>query len=537
VGEFSSCRANKRDSVPELTAVRRTVTSIALAGVAIVAFARNTPAIITNADFAVTEIYTELAIRGQLFVGPYSRFGWHHPGPLYFYLQAPLYALGGHKAAALYATALAMNLGAIGVTAWVIRRWNRGALLLLVTTVCVIFAWRAPRFLASPWTAHVPVLPSLTFIALCSAVIAGDVCLLPLALAFATFIAQTHVAFVPIVGVLSVTVTLFLIFGERGDRRSLQPRDYALSALVIAVWLPPAFEALRNSGGNLAALWQFFVTDAGSGHSLKESVVTWSYGLTGIFRPDFQLGWGGHVVLRYLPVAIPCAVLQVALLLMIAWREMAAGRRFDGAMALSTALVSITSLLALARIRDDILDHELFWIAAFGAFNLAVLSASGLRSLIRLIGQRTTAAGTVSMLGCVTALMMAVAVGIHHLWDFTGFELRRRQERRVILRVYEAMHGYIAEYGSQRPLVTIDGSHWATAAGVLLRVLQDGTRLAVDDASIPIFTAAFRATGLEDATITISGSSLHEELRRRPSNVTVFEAPPIYVDAIKTRTR
>ena len=86
-------------------------------------------------------------------VGPYSRFGWNHPGPFYFYLQAPLYALGGHKAASLYAGALAINLLAILTLAWVVSRENRGPLLVLITAACVLFAWRAPRFLASPWTA------------------------------------------------------------------------------------------------------------------------------------------------------------------------------------------------------------------------------------------------------------------------------------------------------------------------------------------------------------------------------------------------
>ena len=77
---------------------------------AMVSFARVTPPITTDSDFAVDRGVHGLATRGRLLVGPYSRFGWNHPGPFYFYFQAPLYALSGHKAASLYAGALAINL-------------------------------------------------------------------------------------------------------------------------------------------------------------------------------------------------------------------------------------------------------------------------------------------------------------------------------------------------------------------------------------------------------------------------------------------
>ena len=39
-------------------------------------------------DTALAELYTRHAARGDLLLGPYSRFGWHHPGPLLYYLYA-----------------------------------------------------------------------------------------------------------------------------------------------------------------------------------------------------------------------------------------------------------------------------------------------------------------------------------------------------------------------------------------------------------------------------------------------------------------
>ena len=43
---------------------------------------------IADSDAAVTEIWVRTALDGDALVGPYSRFGWHHPGPTWFYLAA-----------------------------------------------------------------------------------------------------------------------------------------------------------------------------------------------------------------------------------------------------------------------------------------------------------------------------------------------------------------------------------------------------------------------------------------------------------------
>ena len=201
-----------------LRAAGLTLAVLALLG--IVVFARAAPPIITDGDLAVTELYIELASDGRLLVGPYSRFGWHHPGPIYFYLQAIPYVLGGRAAASLYAAALALNLAALAILCWTLMRAQRGWLLLLIPAACVLLAWRAPRFLASPWTAHVPILASLAFIVLCAAVAAGRTRLLALMFGIGSVMVQTHLAFVPLVGVLSlVAVTRAIVDRDDGGRR------------------------------------------------------------------------------------------------------------------------------------------------------------------------------------------------------------------------------------------------------------------------------------------------------------------------------
>ena len=81
----------------ELTARRTNIARITLAAgavlllVTLVTIARRSPPFLALNDIAVTELYVLLAAKGQLFVGAYSRFAWHHPGPLYFWMQVPFY--------------------------------------------------------------------------------------------------------------------------------------------------------------------------------------------------------------------------------------------------------------------------------------------------------------------------------------------------------------------------------------------------------------------------------------------------------------
>src|SRR3954467_14574849 len=87
---------------------------IALCAVLTVAIAvafhhRNEPSF-PFSDLAVTETYTILASQGRLFLGPYSRFSWHHPGPIYFYALVPFYRMVGGATVGLDLGALAVNM-------------------------------------------------------------------------------------------------------------------------------------------------------------------------------------------------------------------------------------------------------------------------------------------------------------------------------------------------------------------------------------------------------------------------------------------
>ena len=516
----------------------RVLPAVAAAAVAfaVIAYARTAAPIVADSDFALTELYTELATRGELTLGAYSRFGWNHPGPVYFYLQAPFYAAGGRQASSLFAAALALNVGAILAMLWVTARSTRGPLLACLAGAALLFAWRAPRLLASPWTGHIAILPALAFLLICAAIIAGRSRLLPLAFLAGSFAAQTHVSFMPLLLAFGAAAMSTVLAHARTSAVSPAKPVLASVLVLLALWIAPAAEALRHDGGNLAALARFFVTDASPDHSWREAFTLWSYGLAGVLRADFGLPWGGHLQLLEYGWITPLAVGQLLVLGVIAWFDRQGGRRFHVALTMIAITASLMGLVTVSRLEGQVVDHAIFWLAALGALNLAIVAAAVIRVAARYVPQTSSAARAPAVVAAVTVAATAV-LGAVHLRDLADYERRRTTPRRIPL-AEAAIRDYLGSEGLRKPLLEMRAASWSEGAGVVLRLLQEGTAVAVSADRLPMFTRRFAADGTEDVVITISPRyGYHYEQQARPGNITLLEADPVFVDAVRIAPR
>ena len=166
-------------------------------------------------------------------MGAYSRFQWHHPGPLYFFLIAPFYALSGDKSTGLNAGAVAVSIAAMAIVAAVLMR-RRPALAMFCSAALVLFAWRASEAVASPWNPHVTLLPGLALIVAAADVIAGRATMLPVVALLASLSGQAHIAVVPCVVAVSamafVRGVIGLLFQARAPGgAALSPQRWSYS--------------------------------------------------------------------------------------------------------------------------------------------------------------------------------------------------------------------------------------------------------------------------------------------------------------------
>jgi len=225
------------------------------------------------ADWALLQIQVHEAVNGAALLGPYSRFGWHHPGPLLAYLMAPGYWASGHSPTSLHVTASLSSLASLllACTAWFrIARDETHRLLFLVLlgAHCVNFAlgWRHNAH-AEIWNPIVALMPFTSLLIVSVAATAGAPTLLPAAYFLHALASQTHIEYA-----LPATAAVALATGSLAFRaRRRAPRTTWIgSALVAAAcWYPTVYDAVANHGGNAAELVRSFLHSSANDRSAR----------------------------------------------------------------------------------------------------------------------------------------------------------------------------------------------------------------------------------------------------------------------------
>lgn len=223
-------------------------------------------------DWAVLELRTR-DVGGPLtpLVGPYSRFGWNHPGPLLFWVLALPYRATGAASSGLLLGAAAVNAAALG--GLVLFAWRRGRLALVALTAALVGLMAThlgPAFLRDPWNPSVTVLPFLLFVVLAWSAVEGDPSALPPGAVVGSFLVQAHVGF----GLLVAVLTAWAVAGFLRRRReavragapaapgcSVRSATWWTVGLLALCWLPVLVDQVGGTG-NLGALVAHFGSGA-----------------------------------------------------------------------------------------------------------------------------------------------------------------------------------------------------------------------------------------------------------------------------------
>jgi hypothetical protein len=330
-------------------------------------------------DLAGTELITRDVGRHLVKLGPYSRDGWHHPGPALYYVLAVPYRLLGSTASALDAGALLVNAGSVVGMAVVARR-RGGAPLVFVTLLgcALLMRTMGPDDLRLPWNPYITVLPYGLLVFLTWAMTCRERWALPAAVGVASFTAQTHIGYValalPLVAVAVIWLVAATAAGARRDddpgpgwRGLLVPGLTALG-IGVAMWLPPVVEEVRGNPGNLSAAMRWF-REGGTrdevSHDLVHGwrIVSSQFGLPPewIFgeRPLNMIGEPAYIDRALVPVLL----LVVAGAVYGAWRRgMADALRLVAVWLVASAL----GVVATARTVGLVYEYRIGWVRVLG---------------------------------------------------------------------------------------------------------------------------------------------------------------------------
>lgn len=487
-----------------------------------------------TSDTAVIESYVLMASQGQLLVGAYSRFQWHHPGPFYFYVLAPFYAASGHKTAGLDAGAGAISIASVLITATVLMR-RRPLLAATVSAALALFAWRAAEATTSPWNPHVPLLPLVALIVVAADVVAGRARLLPGVALLASLAAQAHIALVPCAFTLGAIPFARAVWGAvHGSAQSHWRRSLGVTILALgAAWSLPIYEQLSAMPrGNLTELWRFFLHQPRHGQAMGVAISAWSDMLAGIVRPDFYVAHGWPFVES--PVRWAEALTLVTLGMVVGSLVRSRRSRDSFGVSLATLLVvsSAVSLWSATRIEERVFDHDVFWMAGIGLLNLAVAFELAGRLAVGPGGRRDgllrVTSGALVALTCALA-MLTVNRAVRRSFSPAPDALIARALARDL-------EQFLTAERVGRPLITIDQDAWGYVAGAVLDLQKRGRIVSVEDDWVVMFTPLFRATGHEDAVVSVAMPPEHLRLQQQ-GRPTISAHEPVFAHLVPVSAR
>jgi hypothetical protein len=438
-------------------------------------------------DYAIIEMMTRLVWSGRTLVGPYSRYHFSHPGPLYFYLLAPVYTLLGGRSVGIFAGALLINLAAIATIVFAARCY--GSRLHAAAAVVTVLSWFAAfgNVCVNPWNPLVIALPIAAYLVLAAFFAQGEsfaVC--PLAL-IGVFAAQTHVAaFTTVIGVGAVATAVFL----RQRRKSgLTPRERRHLRIALGVLLvtsvPPLIEQLSPGRGNLRNLASFFFDPPEAPAPWSTAFVDWATATSWlpdrVLHPALGLERGIPLPMRWdaIPATLPPTARNFALLhgVLLVAAGMVCRRRRDGRSAALLVVgvgAEVISLVTLRGIYGKHFHYLLFWVVAANAVAwVGVLSALG--SAVRDAVVRLPV--WVGRVGLGVAAAGGVGAVIGAVWlqgEWISRNVVATSAREDVREVYEAVLQRIRRDGVN-PVVHLDGA-WPIATVFVLELSKDGVR-------------------------------------------------------------
>jgi len=464
--------------------VRRALAAASLAFAGVVGLAlllRLLPHAIATGDAAATEIFVLHATRGPWPLGPYSQFYWNHPGPLMFYLLAPVYALSGQHAQALNVGAALLNLAAAGMLLRIAARAAEPVATVAISLALAAWLVRAPETLSSFWNPVLIALPAALFVWLCSAATTGGAMSMVAVVGVGSLLAQSHVGLVPPVALSFVAATA--AGWHRASRAGSDARrSWRLglaSAIVfgLALWALPLNEQLTGEPGNLTLIARFFAGAPRGTRSLGESATLWADALTQVARPGFHQPIGVPLSVATHPWLVAAGGGLLALLGAMAWRTR--GRPGLASAASFHALIALIGLAAIHRVPGLVGDYTIFWLAPVGASAIALVAAWAFAALVGRVVRDTTALATFAK-RWLPRVVLLIAVGS------TALDLRGHLSGAGSPQRFDALSGQIRAgleaRGIRDPLVFIDNDAWAEAAAALLQLYKRQEPFAVDPA-------------------------------------------------------
>ncbi|MEW6471833.1 MAG: hypothetical protein AB1679_06160 [Actinomycetota bacterium] len=461
------------------------------------------PGITFAGDVALIEMATRQAARGAQMLGPYSRFGWSHPGPAWFLFLAVPYRLVGFQSWSIVVAAALFHVLVGAALLWLC--WRQGGRRLVVLTAFFLVVYIRSvdvNLFIYPWNPWALILPMLLLIVVSATDVLRPSTKLLWSAVLGSILVQTHLGTAPIVAGIGISVVGIECLRRRrnpgqrliaGWNRLRQPRIVLPVAALFVLWVPPLVQQLTHSPGNLGLILRF-VRLPDPGHSLSEAMKAVGSQLR---RFPFERGrlvndpvpshaTDGLVLLFYLAVSI--------LLIALGRRR---GEQFVARLGMSTGLGLVISVISVMRVSGGIFDFLTAWIS--------VLPVALWLGLGHLLARKVRRKSLTQIAGSVMAAV-ALVLAVEMTRPLATGPLKT-PEWGPTRAAWAATQAALPRYRTEILLRIGTQDRWSMATGLVNQLTKHGWRVAVTDDWLFMFGDAHRRSGRESLELLVVAST------------------------------
>jgi len=468
-----------------------------------------------RADDALLTMAMRDVTRGGVLIGPYSRFGWHHPGPVYLYVAGvTTWLWRGGPTGSWVGAALVAIVAAVATAVIVRRVVGRDAGWWMVAGVLVVVHGLGVNLFRDPWNPYVVILPVLFTAVAAALAAAGNRRALLWGLVMGTVAVQTHLSCAPVVVVL-LAVALVAAARRGGDARAVAPGAHVPAslptipgrsarwwkrrpelavgaALLLLAWIPPLWDEAFDTH-NLTSIGDFFLHQ----HGTVGVVDAWRQVASVFGIVMFQ----HHAALRD-GVNDPHPLLVTAVFVGLVAVAVIVGRRAHSPVAVwlgvMGGLASVLAVVSVTRIVGEPFKYLVIWMAA-----LPVVPALGvvvaLDSALRRAPIRRAAQVWPWVLAAVVvaAVSAALDAGI-------AAPPAAAYSSADVAAAWKLVAPVLPANRQPVRIVINDGSRWPVAAGLALELERGGYAARVDHDWALLFGSGRVASGTETVVLYVA---------------------------------
>ena len=350
--------------------------------IAVNVFVHGVPDLPSSGDAALLELSTRNVFSRWILLGPYSRFLFFHPGPMYFQIRYPVYAILGQSSSSFLVVTVLIQMLCL-YFAWRSVESSEGAAtasVFLVPAALYLLATDKSIWL-SEWNPHIVILPFMLFVISLAAAVSGRPAWLAASVVAGSLAAQTHIAVIPSMAAVTIAAVVFALWPRliaSGARIRFRPKPLLVGlGLFVLLWSAPLYQQLfpRGGQGNMSRIVQYFQESEpqlDTGRALE----TWKSAMICLRGGILEAGPG----MRTAAIGVRLGLLVAAFVFL----RKRGDHPFLASLAVFCVLLHGISLYSVTQIRGQLTDYLVQWAGVIPLLSVFVL----LGTLLVLLGRK-----------------------------------------------------------------------------------------------------------------------------------------------------